>query len=76
MNSPENHRYQALKLNDNERTRIEFERQNNILRLMIHNNRRIRAGLAPLAIPERLLGGLASWVKPINRDPGTRLTTR
>ena len=47
--------------------RLEDERQANIMRLIAYNNRRVRAGLAPLDIPITLAAP-SDWYRPGNRD--------
>jgi len=44
--------------------RVHEEQLRNIQRLIDHNNRRILAGLRPLAIPDALM----DFYQPINRD--------
>jgi hypothetical protein len=65
MNSPAAADLMAFKIRDNERARLTDQDANNIHRLIAYNNRRIRAGLHPLAIPRQLAG---NWFKPATRD--------
>ena len=56
MNSPLFQQAQALRFRSLETDRITEQNDRNLLRLIAHNNRRIRAGLRPLDIPPGLQG--------------------
>lgn len=59
--------FQRLLLKYSEAATLEAQRRDNVQRFIAYNNRRIRAGLRPLDIPQTLAYP-TGWNKPINRD--------